>query len=169
MGNESSCRKSSASAAADPPRMSCASIVTVSPSPYGNDSPTSPEKCGSTLYGVADKWGGGVLSNCRVERWHALVRPARMDMDRFVRQRLKVRFISRNDLDQAVCVREDGDAKSIMAAGVFDGHGISGSQTWGSDIAEAAAKAICRACFDDKGLLSKPSQAAPSNGAYARK
>lgn len=86
MGNESSCRRSSASSAGDPRRMGAASIATVSPSPYGNDSPTSPEKCGNTLYGVADKRGGGILKQSRVERWHALVRPAHMDMDRFVRQ-----------------------------------------------------------------------------------
>lgn len=42
-----------------------------------------------------------------------------------------------------MCVRE-AEEKTVVAGGIFDGHGIHGSQSWGQDIAEAASRAICQ-------------------------
>lgn len=81
------------------------------------------------VHGVSERSGAGDVpcppssSAQHVSRWLGQVWPARMDMDRF-----------------GVCVSEDG----VIAAGIFDGHGTAGRASWGAEVAQSAARTICR-------------------------
>lgn len=89
------------------------------------------------VQGVRDMDGNGAVEASRVKCWAAAVWPARMDMDRF-----------------GVCV-VPGD-RTIVAGGIFDGHGIAGSESWGRAVAERAAKQVVRGAVEWR-LGRKPS------------
>jgi len=85
------------------------------------------------MWGVESRDGRGVFEKpSRALAWAAHVEPAKADMDRF-----------------AVCVRSSsarGEPASIVAAGVFDGHGIHGQTNWGASVAQLAARRVVEAC-----------------------
>ncbi|KAJ8603859.1 hypothetical protein CTAYLR_000323 [Chrysophaeum taylorii] len=124
MGNRSSCCTSMVPAAKDRRRPARSGGNSSYPYESSESEGASMPRNGEQVRGVSEREGFGEIKHGRVARWRGSVWPSRMDMDRF-----------------GFCVRER-DGEAVVAAGIFDGHGIAGTETWGHEIAEAAAKHV---------------------------